>query len=1295
MKIGIPFSSSADLRLSGANQTALLLGEVMLALGHAVTFVDSAANSWWADVPRIEGTAVASLYDAEGLDVLIDVDGKVAPELRSMARQTIVFLRSFVQFMEMDATVYPEVTYVPRSMKGVSEIWCWDLLNPVETIPSIQTLFPCPIRRVPFVWSSSITDWMSGRATAVAVSNASEWIVHVAEKNNHNTSSVVLPLVAIRELTLKNALPAKYVCHHVDAILQNRFLKENVLDNLQVHSLPVIFAPTEPFANWIQEPHHALFSHTRFLPLRTSLIQAVWMGLPLIHNSPVLRDLHPVLAKTYYKGNHIQGIMDAFQWLHANAGEWYAAQEDLRRAIGKTWGLLVHVDAWRDLTQTAFSSAAVPVAAAVPMPVAAAVPAPMPVAAAAVPMPVPAAVTEESHDVSPKKHVTFAESPVVNAVIPEVTPSEILIGFSDMWPGFNLQSNFIMDLLRHESSRSFRGVAWASGVEAHVLIAGPYSTSWKDSSLPIVFFTAENWPLPQDPRIVLYLTSSKMEDATHMRIPTWMTFIDWYSGATVLPPDSQDNPIRLPLHFATNPHPVSFEARSAFCAFVVSNPTCAMRNEAFQALHAYRPVTSGGHLYNNIGGPLALKYPGGGSGDLSKHHFFSQHQFSLSFENAQADGYITEKVLHAKMAGCLPLYWGDADTDSDFAPHSLVNVSRLGSASQIVDIVRQLEAHPAMCAAIAATPLLNEEKKNKALTLLSAIGQRILSILPVKEPIASIASIASISATFVINLESRRDRWDQLMAAEPYLAPLVTRIPAVYGKTLPMSAFVYRLFEKNQFQWKKSIIGCNLSHMSVWSRILQEKGDYFLILEDDVRFRAGWRETWAACAASIPADADLLYLGGVLPPNLPALPLATEVVNEHWGRIKPNTLFSSVLAPIFHFCAYSYILTRRGAEKLIHFLTHSDQRSFTVSDHLLGHPVVGLRTYFTRPLLSSCFQESDPVYVNSVFNDLHREDTFDSDIWNNKECFTESELAPFRDPAASMPAASMPAAAVAAPMPAVSLSVYYDSILYPGTFQIHEQKWLEDMMSTSLTILPCQEETLCTLPAASWFIVQRPHSALWNTRFQEMNRQGRDFYVLHLSDEFATDCIDFYSLPHCKGVIRNYARADTPALPHLLTIPLGYHYAYTETVAPFADRSLLWSFHGTDWFHRKTQLERLANCVPYNCLLLPSWNHESMTKEKDYMNLLGKTKFCPVLRGNNMETFRLYEALEAGCVPVCMEEDPFLDIVDRELDLTSLYAWKEPVATISSPFQAGIQQEVLRRWTAWKERIRVAVRGLL
>jgi hypothetical protein len=83
-------------------------------------------------------------------------------------------------------------------------------------------------------------------------------------------------------------------------------------------------------------------------------------------------------------------------------------------------------------------------------------------------------------------------------------------------------------------------------------------------------------------------------------------------------------------------------------------------------INNYKRVNSGGALYNNIGGQLALLYPGGGCGDLSKHHFFKQHKFTISFENSQAPGYITEKVLHSKMAGCIPLYWGDKDTDTDF-----------------------------------------------------------------------------------------------------------------------------------------------------------------------------------------------------------------------------------------------------------------------------------------------------------------------------------------------------------------------------------------------------------------------------------------------------------------------------------------------------------------------------------------------------------------------------------------------------------------------------------------------------
>ena len=93
------------------------------------------------------------------------------------------------------------------------------------------------------------------------------------------------------------------------------------------------------------------------------------------------------------------------------------------------------------------------------------------------------------------------------------------------------------------------------------------------------------------------------------------------------------------------------------------------------------------------------------------------------------------------------------------------------------------------------------------------------------------------------------------------------------------------------------------------------------------------------------------------------------------------------------------------------------------------------------------------AYVNSVFNDLHREDTFDSDIWNNKECFTEAELAPFRvpsavrEPIALEPIPEEPIALEPIPEEPIALepiaeesiarAVYYDSALYPGEFQIY------------------------------------------------------------------------------------------------------------------------------------------------------------------------------------------------------------------------------------------------------------------
>jgi len=1231
-RVGISYRPAESLFYSGWNQTALVLSELYSALGHEIILVDGTNSdaSWWDDItPRY---TTANLYQTTGLDLLIDIDGLIDADARVKAsRQTVIFLRTYLQFAEMDSSVYIESPYVPRSMKNVHEIWCWDILNPENTIPSIQTLFPCPIRRVPFIWSPFVVEHYAKETPTCSTDQP--WTIHVAEKNKENTSSSVLPLVAIRELCQKKVLNAKYLIHNMEVIKDNRFLKENILNNIESETLPLDIVPKEPFYQWLGT-NHVLLSHSRFTYLRIGLLNAIWLGIPVIHNSYVIRDLHASLKNMFYIGNEIRGIERAFSSFVTAPDVYYSARSDIRSAILSRYGIDHQLESWRSI------------------------------------------VHFEAPPTTPPLPSTPPPTPILSPKIESYKIDRLIIAFSDMWPGFNFDHNFMTDALRHHTHAVIKGMAYDPSIVPDLVIFGPYSEHWRSipASIPKVFFTAEHWKAPADPSIALYLTSSRDEDSTHFRLPAWMTFIDWYSGATTLPTNTEDNPIRIPVHFATTSHSVSFHDRTQFCGFVVSNPICQFRNQTFERVNSYKKVNSGGALYNNIGQPLELKYPGGGCGDLSKHRFFSDHQFTISFENAQIPGYITEKVLHAKMAGCVPLYWGDVHTDTDFVPNSFLNLSAVSNPDIIVEVIKKLEENPAMCSMMAATPILDTKKKEQALDLLSRMCEKLLSIVsrPSITPEVAMTAlptfIEGIEKTYVINLDTRADRWNSLLEAEPYLERLVERIPGVNGKTLDMNSFIYNLFEKNEFNWKKSIIGCNLSHISVWSKIaVATEGNYFLVLEDDVRFQPGWLDRWKQCLPHIPADAELLYLGGVLPPNKAALPMASAPYNEHWSMIQPNTMFSPAPAPVFHFCAYSYILTRGGAQKLMNYLFHSDRRSFTVSDHLLGHPSIGLTKYFVTPLLSYCFQESDPVYVQSDFNDLHRNDKFDSDIWNNTECFTKAELAPFQTPSDS------------------SQIVYFFPKEGETSVEPYEKQWLEHMLCKTLRFVPVSNQMVigCHL----LFLVQRPHVDQCIHLFRQLEENQIPFKVIHLSDEFETDDISFYSYSMCKAVLRNYPRGPMPS--HVLTIPLGYHHRSTEPTKSFLDRELLWSFHGTDWFDRSKQLSEWVSFVPHYCHLQPHWNHPSATKEGVYVSILENSKFCPILKGQNVETFRLYEALEAGCLPVTnLTDSAYLSWIDQNLGLSSFYEWTNPVAIFNgTTIDETVRQQVGERWNAWKQRI--------
>lgn len=123
--------------------------------------------------------------------------------------------------------------------------------------------------------------------------------------------------------------------------------------------------------------------------------------------------------------------------------------------------------------------------------------------------------------------------------------------------------------------------------------------------------------------------------------------------------------------------------KSAFATFVVQNPGCKERNTFFHKLNAIKKVDSGGPLYNNIGKNL--------DGEESKIDFLSTRKFNICFESMSYPGYCTEKILHAFLAGTVPIYWGSTTIEADFNRDSFINVHNFQSQEQAIDYIMKID----------------------------------------------------------------------------------------------------------------------------------------------------------------------------------------------------------------------------------------------------------------------------------------------------------------------------------------------------------------------------------------------------------------------------------------------------------------------------------------------------------------------------------------------------------------------------------------------------------------------------
>jgi plasmid stabilization system protein ParE len=221
----------------------------------------------------------------------------------------------------------------------------------------------------------------------------------------------------------------------------------------------------------------------------------------------------------------------------------------------------------------------------------------------------------------------------------------------------------------------------------------------------------------------------------------------------------------------------------------------------------------------------------------------------------------------------------------------------------------------------------------------------------------------------------------------------------------------------------------------------------------------------------------------------------------------------------------------------------------------------------------------------------------------------------------------------------------------------------------------------------------------------EVRRQGT-VGLLHISQQWYRDPLDAYrSFAFVWRTHHHSALAGGPVLQ--LPLPPAALEAVTaeprpEALRPLAGRRHTWSFAGQLKATRVAMVRafrRVEGGVEH-----VTGTQDDAARQLDgpaYLEMLAESVFVPCAMGNvHMESFRAYEALEVGAVPV-LERRPWLDYHRALLGdhpIPTVRSWSDAPRLVrrlqADPDElAALQSRLVGWWTAKKRELAAAARG--
>lgn len=147
----------------------------------------------------------------------------------------------------------------------------------------------------------------------------------------------------------------------------------------------------------------------------------------------------------------------------------------------------------------------------------------------------------------------------------------------------------------------------------------------------------------------------------------------------------------------------------------------------------------------------------------------------------------------------------------------------------------------------------------------------------------------------------------------------------------------------------------------------------------------------------------------------------------------------------------------------------------------------------------------------------------------------------------------------------------------------------------------------------------------------------------------------------------------------------------------------MWSFAGDNKkFSRAEMLGEMGKLAGGHTHLSSGFGSADALPTDTYRALLDETVFVPAPGGwSNLETFRVYEALEAGCIPI-VEKRPSFDYFTTLLGahpMPTVESWAQAVGLVNQMQQSGKIEHVrivcMDWWSDHKSKLIDSVTGFV